>query len=72
MINATGWRVERAVVQPLPGSRPQNVLRVSWRGYWQADCETTAEVARHVDLATLVPEGWSHVRPQLTSTATGP
>jgi hypothetical protein len=72
MINAAGWRVERAVVQHFLGSRPEKVLRVSWRGYWQADCATTAEVALHVDLATLVPEGWAHVRPQLARAAAGP
>ena len=30
-------------------------LRVSWRGYWQADCETSDEVAGYVDISTLVP-----------------
>jgi hypothetical protein len=54
MINAAGWRVELVADQR---------LRVTWRGYWQATCSNTAEVAEHVDLATLVPEGWAHVRP---------
>ena len=63
MVNAAGWRVERVAAQQDPGAAPGPVLRVSWRGYWQADCLTTAEVARHVELATLVPEGWTHVRP---------
>ena len=61
MINAAGWRVERVTVSSVLGSRPEAMLRVSWRGYWQADCVTTDEVATHVELATLVPEGWAHV-----------
>lgn len=56
MVSVAGWRVERAVVVGEPGCLPQRVLRVSWRGYWQADCATTAEVAAYVDTATLVPE----------------
>lgn len=69
MVSAAGWRVERAVVAVVPGSLPQRVLRVSWRGYWQADCATTAEVAAYVDTATLVPEGWAAVRPVIASGA---
>jgi hypothetical protein len=63
MINQAGWRDERVIIQRGPDNPPNHVLRVSWRGYWQADCSTTEEVARHVELATLVPEGWAHVRP---------
>ena len=62
MINAAGWRVEKVTVQRAPGTPADHVLRVSWRGYWQADCKTTAEVAGLVELATLVPEGWAHAR----------
>jgi hypothetical protein len=69
MVSAAGWRVERAVVAGEPGSLPRRVLRVSWRGYWQADCATTAEVAAYVDTATLVPEGWSVMRPVIADGA---
>jgi hypothetical protein len=55
MVNADGWRVEK--VMRTSGDRvPVPGLRVSWHGYWQADCRTTAEVAEYVDLTTLVPE----------------
>ena len=59
MVNQAGWRVERATVICGPDGRPKQVLRVSWQGYWQADCATTGEVAAHVDLSTLVPTGWA-------------
>jgi hypothetical protein len=55
MVNADGWRVEK-VISIGGGQVPVAELRVSWRGYWQADCLTTAEVAEYVDLSTLVPE----------------
>jgi hypothetical protein len=54
MVSASGWRVER-VVRTVPGLGPSMRLRVSWKGYWQADCETSEEVAQYVDLSTLVP-----------------
>jgi hypothetical protein len=55
MVNADGWRVEK--VMRTFGDRVRvAALRVSWHGYWQADCLTTAEVAEYVDLTTLVPE----------------
>lgn len=63
MVSAAGWRVERAFVTGDPSTPRTAVLRVSWRGYWQADCATTSEVEALVDTATLVPEGWSVVRP---------
>ena len=62
MVRQAGWRVERVTVTPRPGGVPAEVFRVSWKGYWQADCATTMDVARHVDLTTLVPTGWAHVR----------
>lgn len=54
MVSADGWRVEK-VIRTLPGELPVARLRVSWRGYWQADCLTTEEVEAYVDLSTLVP-----------------
>lgn len=54
MVSASGWRVEN-VVRTFPDRLPVALLRVSWRGYWQADCLTTAEVAEYVDPSTLVP-----------------
>jgi hypothetical protein len=35
---------------------PRQYLRVTWRGYFVADCASVAEVARHVDLAALEDE----------------
>lgn len=54
MVSAAGWRVER-VIREVPGRGPSLRLRVSWKGFWQADCETSEEVAEYVDLSTLVP-----------------
>jgi hypothetical protein len=71
MINAAGWRVEPVTVHGSAGCPPDHKLRVTWRGYWQADCHNTAEVAEHVDLATLVPEGWAHVRPLIRPSNAG-
>jgi len=62
MVSQAGWRVEQVTVTRRPGEVPAEVFRVSWKGYWQADCATTADVARHVDLSTLVPTGWAHLR----------
>jgi hypothetical protein len=55
MVNAGGWRVEK-VTRTVCDQIPVASLRISWHGYWQADCRTTAEVAEFVDLSTLVPE----------------
>jgi hypothetical protein len=54
MVSAAGWQVER-VVREVPGRGPSVRLRVSWKGFWQADCESSDEVATYVDLSTLVP-----------------
>jgi len=54
MVSADGWRVER-VVRQVPGRGPSMRLRVSWRGYWQEDCETSEQVAKYVDISSLVP-----------------
>lgn len=69
MVSAAGWRVERTVVPGEFDSLPTAVLRVSWRGYWQADCASTAEVATLVDLATLVPDRWTVMRPPIAKDA---
>jgi hypothetical protein len=69
MVSAAGWRVERIPLAGADGVQPGHALRVSWRGYWQADCATSAEVATHVDLATLVPDVWTHVRPLVAAGA---
>jgi hypothetical protein len=55
MVNASGWRVEK-VIRTDRHRLPVEWLRISWHGYWQADCLTTAEVAEYLDLSTLVPE----------------
>ena len=56
MVTPDGWRVEPVVVQ-VSLSRPgRQVLRVKRGRYWVADCRSVAEVAKHVDLAELVPE----------------
>jgi len=62
MVSQSGWRVERVTVTRQPDGVSAQVFRVSWKGYWQADCATTADVARHVDLSTLVPTGWAPLR----------
>ena len=53
MVSADGWRVER-VVRRMPGREPAMRLRVSWRGYWQADCETSDQVAEYAER-----KGWT-------------
>ncbi len=67
MVSAAGWRVERIPLAGADGVHEGHALRVSWRGYWQADCATSAEVAKHVDLATLVPDVWTPVRPVIAA-----
>jgi hypothetical protein len=57
MISEDGsWRVEPVVVQ-VSLSRPgRQMLRVKRGPYWVADCRSVDEVAKHVDVASLVPE----------------
>jgi hypothetical protein len=33
-------------------------LRITWRGYFVADCATAHEVGEHVDLTFLEPVSW--------------
>ena len=55
MVTPDGWRIEPAAVR-VSLSRPvRHPLRVKRGPYWMVDC-CTDEVARHFDLAKLVPE----------------
>jgi hypothetical protein len=56
VISPDGYRVERILMQRSLRRPPRPYLRVTWRGYWIADCRTVAEVARLVDLATLAED----------------
>jgi hypothetical protein len=56
MVSPGGYRVQRILVHRSLRRPPRPHLRVTWRGRWIADCRTAAEVARHVDLATLSDE----------------
>jgi hypothetical protein len=56
MVSPDGYRVEQVTVQKSLRRPPRPMLRVRRGTYFVADCATVAEVARHVDLATLVPE----------------
>lgn len=51
-----GWRVEPVLVQRALTRPPRQMLRVRRGSYFVADCASVAEVAQHVDLASLVPE----------------
>ena len=56
MVGPGGIVVEQVVVQRDLRRSPVPMLRVRHGSYFVADCRTVAEVARLVDLATLVPE----------------
>lgn len=56
MVSPSGHRVEQVLVQRSLSRPPRPMLRVEHGSYYLADCATVAEVARYVDLATLVPE----------------
>jgi hypothetical protein len=53
MVSADGYRIEPILAQRSLRRPPRPALRVTWRGYFLADCATVAEVAALVDLATL-------------------
>ena len=53
MVNAAGTRVEQLELQASPSRPPRTYLRVQDGRYLVAYCRTVAEVARHVDLASL-------------------
>ena len=53
MVSADGHRIELVLLQKSLRRPPRPALRVTWRGYFLADCTTVAEVAGLVDLATL-------------------
>jgi hypothetical protein len=56
MVGPDGWRVERVLVQRDLRRPPVEMLRVTRRGYFIADCRSVDEVAAYVDLAALVAE----------------
>jgi hypothetical protein len=58
MVSADGYRVEPILVQRSLRKPPRPALRITWRGYYVADCSTVHEVTEHVDLATLEPASW--------------
>ena len=57
MVSADGYRVESILVQRSL-RRPRAALRITWRGYFVADCATAHEVGEHVDLTLLEPVSW--------------
>jgi len=56
MVSPDGHRVEQVLVQRHLDRPPKPMLRVRRGTYYVADCATVAEVAKYVDLASLVPE----------------
>ena len=56
MVSADGWRVEPVVVQVSLARPGRQMLRVKRGPYFVADCRSVDEVAKHVDLAELIPE----------------
>jgi hypothetical protein len=56
MVSPDGYRVELIEVQRSLSRPPRPRLRVTWRGFWIADCRSVPEVARYVDLATLADQ----------------
>ena len=58
MVSADGYRVEQITVQRSLRRPPRQALRITWRGYYVADCTTVLEAAEHVDLASLEPATW--------------
>jgi hypothetical protein len=56
MLTPDGYRVERGLLQRSLRRPPRPYLRVTWRGQWIADCASPAQVAAHVDLASLNEE----------------
>ena len=56
MVSPHGHRIEQVLVQRSLTTPPTPYLRVRRCGYFMADCAGVQEVARLVDLATLVSE----------------
>ena len=56
LVGPDGVRVKRILVQRHLNRPAREMLRVRLGTYLVADCATLAEVAKLVDLATLVPE----------------
>jgi hypothetical protein len=53
MVSADGYRIEQISLQRSLRRPAVSYLRVTWRGYFIADCRSPVEVARYVDLCTL-------------------
>jgi hypothetical protein len=56
MVSPDGYRVKMVTVQKSLRRPPRSMLRVRKGSYLIRDCGSVAEVARLVDLATLMPE----------------
>ena len=56
MVSPDAHRVEAVMVQKHLSRPPRPMLRVRKGSYYIADCPTVAEVAKYVDLATLMRE----------------
>ena len=67
MVSADGYRVERILLQRSLRRPPRAYLRVTWRGRWIADCASPAQVAKHVDLASLTDEEYNRSQPRAGS-----
>jgi hypothetical protein len=56
LVGPDGVSVEQVTVVWNDGNPPRHVLRLRWRGQFVGDYRTVDELARHVDLATLVEQ----------------
>ena len=57
-LHSDAHRVEPILVQRSLSRPPRPALRITFRKYHIADCETVYEVSEHVDLAALEPVPW--------------
>ena len=55
MVSPDGVKVEQILVQRSLRRRPRQMLQVTHRGRWIADCTSVFEVSEFVDLASLHP-----------------
>ena len=55
MVSPDGVKVEQILVQRSLRRPPRQMLRVTHRGRWIADCTSVFEVSEFVDLASLHP-----------------
>jgi hypothetical protein len=56
MVSPDRYRVEQITVQRSLRRTPRPNLRVTWRGFWIADCASVYQVSCYVALATLTEE----------------